>query len=89
MISGYPIWVTILTGAVFVACLGMTLPIYFNLGGELIYPISEAHGQDFSNNSQNHSMTLMPNKLCDMGFIILLMSYKSCDLRNVILDNPN
>lgn len=44
MISGYPIWVTILTGAIFVACLGMTLPIYFNLGGELIYPIGEAHG---------------------------------------------
>ena len=44
MIYGYPIWVIILTGAIFVTCLGMTLPIYFNLGGELIYPIGEAHG---------------------------------------------
>ena len=47
MIHGYPIWVIIITGAIFVTCLGMTLPIYFNLGGELIFPIGEAHGQDF------------------------------------------
>ena len=49
MISGYPIWVIIVTGAIFVVCLGMTLPIYFNLGGEIIFPIGEAHSQGYSN----------------------------------------
>lgn len=35
--------VIVLTGAIFVTLLGMTLPIYFNLGGELVYPVGEAH----------------------------------------------
>ena len=43
LINEFATWVVILTGAIFVACLGMTLPIYFNLGGELVYPIGEAH----------------------------------------------
>ena len=43
MIEEYSIWVTTLTGAIFFAFLAMTLPIYFNLGGELIYPIGEAY----------------------------------------------
>lgn len=42
-------WVIIVTGGIFVVCLGMTLPIYFNLGGEIIFPIGEAHGQGYSN----------------------------------------
>ena len=49
MINRYPIWVIIVSGAIFVACLGMTLPIYFNLGDEIIFPIDEAHSQDYSN----------------------------------------
>ena len=44
LITGYQMWIIILTGAIFVIFLGMTFPIYFNLGGELIYPIGEAHG---------------------------------------------
>ena len=44
MIEENSIWVTTLAGAIFCAFLGMTLPIYFNLGGELIYPIGEAYG---------------------------------------------
>ena len=49
MINRYPIWVIIVSGAIFVVCLGMTLPIYFNFGGEIIFPIDEAHSQDYSN----------------------------------------
>ena len=44
LISGYQMWIMILTGAIFVTFLVMTFPIYFNLVGELIYPIGEAHG---------------------------------------------
>ena len=75
MIYGYPIWAIILTGAIFVTCLGMTLPIYFNLGGELIYPIGEAHGQDYSNNHEYYYGSYD---------IIWDPYYGSCDMYHII-----
>ena len=43
MITGNTILVSVLTGAVFAFTMSMTLPTYFNLGGEIIYPEGEAH----------------------------------------------
>ena len=43
MISGNTFLVSVLTGAVFAFTMSMTLPTYFNLGGEIIYPEGEAH----------------------------------------------
>ena len=53
MIEEYSIWVTTLTGAICFAFLGMTLPIYFNLGGELIYPIAYKLSVNIGKNIQN------------------------------------
>ena len=38
-----PFWSVILSGAVFSMSLNMTIPVFFNYGGELIYPEGEAH----------------------------------------------
>ena len=43
MITGNTFLVSVLTGAVFAFTMSMTLPTYFNLGGEIIYPEGEAH----------------------------------------------
>ena len=42
VIIGFPFWITILTGTIIATFFEMTLPIYFNLGGELVYPVGEA-----------------------------------------------
>ena len=50
--------------------LGMTLPIYFNLGAELIYPIGEAHGT-----------TLFTSGMNFFGLLIIELT-KVIDLQN-------
>ena len=76
LISGYQMWIIILTGAIFVTFLGMTFPIYFNLGGELIYPIGEAHGT-----------TLFTAGMNVFGLLIIEL-IKVIDLK-ARLDNPD
>ena len=63
-------WIIVLTGAIFVSFLGMTLPIYFNLGAELIYPIGEAHGT-----------TLFTSGMNFFGLLIIELT-KVIDLQN-------
>ena len=43
LIADMPFWSVILSGAVFSMSLNMTIPVFFNYGGELIYPEGEAH----------------------------------------------
>ena len=76
LITGYQMWIIILTGAIFVTFLGMTFPIYFNLGGELIYPIGEAHGT-----------TLFTAGMNVFGLLIIEL-IKVIDLK-ARLDNPD
>ena len=76
LITGYQMWIIIIIGAIFVTFLGMTFPIYFNLGGELIYPIGEAHGT-----------TLFTAGMNVFGLLIIEL-IKVIDLK-ARLDNPD
>ena len=46
-------WVNVVLGGLCTFCYAMTIPIYFNLGGEITFPTGEAHSECYHLKTEN------------------------------------